>query len=54
MMNDVILNLDFIKVPDEKTIVIESHRLPQKSVLILHSCFGTKINSTLKLFWKHC
>jgi len=49
MMNDVILNLDFNKVPDEKTIVIESHRLPQKSVLILHSCFGTKINSTLKV-----
>ena len=49
MMNDVISNLDFIKVPDEKTIVIESHRLPQKSVLILHSCFGTKINSTLKV-----
>ena len=49
MMNDVILNLDFIKIPDEKTIVIESHRLPQQSVLILHSCFGTKINSTLKI-----
>ena len=49
MMNNVITNLDFIKVPDEKTIVIESHRLPQKSVLILHSCFGTKINSTLKV-----
>ena len=49
MMNDVISNLDFIKMPDEKTIVIESHRLPQKSVLILHSCFGTKINSTLKV-----
>ena len=49
MMNDVVLNLDFIKMPDEKTIVIESHRLPQQSVLILHSCFGTKINSTLKI-----
>ena len=44
-----ISNLDFPKIPDEKTIVIESHRLPQKSVLILHSCFGTKINSTLKV-----
>ena len=49
MMNDVVSNLDFTKLPDEKTIVIESHRLPQKSVLILHSCFGTKINSTLKI-----
>ncbi|MDC0202776.1 DEAD/DEAH box helicase [Candidatus Nitrosopelagicus sp.] len=49
MMNDVVSNLDFIKMPNEKTIVIESHRLPQQSVLILHSCFGTKINSTLKI-----
>ena len=49
MMNNIISNLDFPKVPDEKTIVKESHRLPQKSVLILHSCFGTKINSTLKV-----
>ena len=49
MMNDIVLNLDFTKMPDEKTIVIESHRLPQQSVLILHSCFGTKINSTLKV-----
>jgi ATP-dependent Lhr-like helicase len=49
MMNDVILNLDLTKIPDEKTIVVESHRLPQQSVLILHSCFGTKINSTLKI-----
>jgi len=49
MMNNIISNLDFPKVPDEKTLVIESHRLPQKSVLILHSCFGTKINSTLKV-----
>ena len=49
MMNNIISNLDFPRVPDEKTIVIESHRLPQKSVLILHSCFGTKINSTLKV-----
>ena len=49
MMNNIISNLELIKTPDEKTIVIESHRLPQKSVLILHSCFGTKINSTLKV-----
>ena len=49
MMNDVVSNLDFSKMPDEKTIVVESHRLPQQSVLILHSCFGTKINSTLKI-----
>ena len=49
MMNNVISDLDLSKIPDEKTIVIESHRLPEKSVLILHSCFGTKINSTLKV-----
>ena len=49
IMNKIISNLDLPRIPDEKTIVIESHRLPQKSVLILHSCFGTKINSTLKV-----
>jgi len=49
MMSNIISDLDLSKIPDEKTIVIESHRLPQKSVLILHSCFGTKINSTLKV-----
>jgi len=49
MMNTVITDLDLTTIPNEKTIVIESHRLPQKSVLILHSCFGTKINSTLKV-----
>ncbi len=49
IMNNIISNLDLPTIPDEKTIVIESHRLPQKSVLILHSCFGTKINSTLKV-----
>ncbi len=49
IMNNIISNLDLPRIPDEKTIVIESHRLPQKSVLILHSCFGTKINSTLKV-----
>jgi ATP-dependent Lhr-like helicase len=49
MMNNIISNLDLTIIPDEKTIVIESHRLPQKSVLILHACFGTKINSTLKV-----
>ena len=49
MANDIITSLDFGKIPDEKTIVIESHRLPQKSVVILHSCFGTKVNSTLKI-----
>ena len=36
MANDIITSLDFGKIPDEKTIVIESHRLPQKSVIILH------------------
>ena len=49
VMNSIISDLDLNKIPDEKTIVVESHRLPQKSVLILHSCFGTKINSTLKI-----
>ncbi len=49
MANDIITSLDYGKIPDDKTSVIESHRLPQKSVVILHSCFGTKVNSTLKI-----
>jgi len=49
IQNDVIRKSCFTKIPDEKTIVIESKRVEGKSVLILHSCFGTKINSTLKI-----
>ena len=33
MMNNIISNLDFARIPDEKTIVIESHRLPTKKCI---------------------
>ena len=43
--NKLIEKLNFDIIPDENNIVIESNK-PQGSIVI-HSCFGTKINSTL-------
>lgn len=43
--NKVISNLDF--VPNEKTIVIESVR--SEGIIVLHACFGTKVNATLAM-----
>ena len=45
LANDIINEIDFEQIPDEKNIVIESNRV-QGSVVI-HSCLGTKINATL-------
>ncbi len=45
MLNKTISELDFNIVPDEKTIVIESVRTDRN--VVIHACFGTKINSTL-------
>ncbi len=45
MLNKTILELNFKIVPDEKTIVIESVRTD--GTVVLHACFGTKINATL-------
>jgi len=45
MHNNLISELDFNIVPDEKTIVIESIRTDRN--VVIHACFGTKINSTL-------
>jgi len=45
MLNKTISELDFNVVPDEKTIVIESVRTDRN--VVIHACFGTKINSTL-------
>ena len=45
MFNKIILELDFNIIPDEKTIVIESVRTDRN--VVIHACFGTKINSTL-------
>lgn len=44
-INQVISNLEFDIIPDDKTIVVES--VKGESAIVLHSCFGTKINATL-------
>jgi len=45
LTNKTIENLNFEEIPDEKNIVIESNRY--QGIVVIHSCFGTKINSTL-------
>ncbi len=45
LLNKIILDLKFEIIPNEDTIVIES--LKNKSTVVLHACFGTKINSTI-------
>ena len=45
--NKIISELNFDIVPDEKTIVVESVRIEDE--IVLHACFGTKINSTLSI-----
>jgi len=42
--NKTISELEF-EIPDHKTIVVESIRT--EGTVVIHSCFGTKINSTL-------
>jgi len=43
--NNLIEKLIFDEIPDENNIVIESNR--SQGSIVIHSCFGTKINSTL-------
>ena len=43
--NKIISELNFDTIPDEKTIVVESKRTEEE--IVLHACFGTKINSTI-------
>jgi len=45
--NKIISELNFDTIPDEKTIVVESVRTEDE--IVLHACFGTKINSTLSI-----
>ncbi|MFB5630952.1 MAG: DEAD/DEAH box helicase [Nitrosopumilaceae archaeon] len=45
LLNNLISKFDLDSIPDEKTIVLESLRT--QSVVVLHACFGSKINSTL-------
>ena len=45
--NKIIDNLKLGIIPDEKNIVVESQRV--RNTLVIHSCFGTRINSTLAM-----
>jgi ATP-dependent Lhr-like helicase len=43
--NKVLDELKGVTIPDEKTIVVESQRV--RNNLVIHACFGTRINATL-------
>ena len=45
LTNKIISKLNFNAIPNEKTIVVES--IKSQGVIVLHACFGTKINSTI-------
>ncbi|MHA7646411.1 DEAD/DEAH box helicase [Nitrosopumilus sp. S4] len=45
LTNKIIENLRFQDIPDENHIIIESNK--SQGSICIHSCFGTKINSTL-------
>ena len=45
LLNNLISKFELDTIPDEKTIVVESLR--RLGIVILHACFGSKINATL-------
>ncbi|MCH2380866.1 MAG: DEAD/DEAH box helicase, partial [Nitrososphaerales archaeon] len=45
LSNKLISELNFDTIPNEKTIVVES--VQTEDEIVLHACFGTKINSTI-------
>ena len=45
--NKIMDNLKLDVIPDEKNIVVESQRV--RNTVVIHSCFGTRINSTLAM-----
>jgi len=45
LINKTIEKLNFDHIPDENHIVVESSK--SQGSIVIHSCFGTKINSTL-------
>ncbi len=45
LSNNLIPKFELDTIPDEKTIVVESLR--RLGIVILHACFGSKINATL-------
>ena len=44
-VNKVLENIKFENIPTENLIIIESNRY--QGIIVIHSCFGTKINFTL-------
>ena len=44
-LNNLISTFELDTIPDEKTIVVESLR--SQGIVVLHACFGSKINTTL-------
>ncbi|QLH05722.1 DEAD/DEAH box helicase [Nitrosopumilus ureiphilus] len=47
LKNKLIEKLNFDVIPDENNVVIESNR--SQGSIVIHSCFGTRINSTLSV-----
>jgi len=45
LQNNIISKFNLDIIPDEKTVVAESLR--SQSLIVLHACFGSKINATL-------
>ena len=45
LQNNIIPKFNLDVIPDEKTVVAESLR--SQSIIVLHACFGSKINATL-------
>jgi len=45
LQNNIIPKFNLDTIPDEKTVVAESLR--SQSIIVLHACFGSKINATL-------
>jgi ATP-dependent Lhr-like helicase len=45
--NKIMDNLKLDVIPDEKNIIVESQRV--RNTVVIHSCFGTRINSTLAM-----
>jgi ATP-dependent Lhr-like helicase len=45
LQNNIIPKFKLDAIPDEKTVVAESLR--SQSIIVLHACFGSKINATL-------
>ena len=47
LTNSIIEKLEFAEISDKNNILVESNR--SQGSIVIHSCFGTKINSTLSI-----